>query len=262
MSSADERLASGDIDGARALLVDRVRSAPEDQAARLFLFQLMAVSGEWDKAASQLRALAQIAPDAQMLSVVYGQLLEAEKLRAAAFAGGGPVPVLVESSPWVRDWADDLALLLSGDVGAGLARRTELLDAAPDTPGQWNGESFGWIMDADARFGPTFEAIVNGNWGIIPFEAVQEITSEGPRDLRDLVWLPIGMTLRSGQGAAGFLPVRYPGTEIDADAAVKLSRMTNWVGGDGGDTGLGQRLLITDSGAEMDILSLRRLQML
>ena len=73
------------------------------------------------------------------------------------------------------------------------------------------GRKFGWIADVDPRLGPCFEAIVAGKWGLVPFEAISRIKTEGPRDLRDVVWLPVEMALRSGQSAAALLPARYPG---------------------------------------------------
>lgn len=45
MSDADELLSTGDLGGARAALVELVRSQPADEQARMFLFQLLAVTG-------------------------------------------------------------------------------------------------------------------------------------------------------------------------------------------------------------------------
>jgi type VI secretion system protein ImpE len=68
MSTADELLRAGDVDGARAALIEVVRAKPSDHTARMFLFQLLCVLGEWDKAKSQLAILAQLSPEAQMLA--------------------------------------------------------------------------------------------------------------------------------------------------------------------------------------------------
>jgi protein involved in temperature-dependent protein secretion len=261
MTSADTLLAAGDLLGARQVLVETIKRAPADQPARMFLFQLLALTGEWDKAAAQLRALASLSPEAQILAVVYNQALAAEKQRAAAFAGGGPVPVLVSSSPWIETLAQAIGAFARGDVTRGEDLRGTAFEAAPDTPGECDGRTFGWIADADARFGPCFEAIVGGNWGLVPFEAVSAITSEGPVDLRDLIWYPVQMALRSGQTAAALLPARYPGTE-DAEYGLRLGRATEWREGPSGDEGVGQRLWSFDNGDDLGILSLRRLSML
>ena len=65
MSDANALLNAGDLNGARAALVDQVKRAPQDQPARMFLFQLFCLLGEWEKAKSQLRALASLSPEAQ-----------------------------------------------------------------------------------------------------------------------------------------------------------------------------------------------------
>ena len=271
MAQADELLRAGDIDGARASLVDVVKKAPDDQSARMFLFQLMAVCGEWDKAVTQLRALGTLSPEAHMLAAVYNQAIDAEKRRLDAYAGKRPFEVLVASSPWVTQLGEGLTLLAAGKTDEGDALRNEAFDAAGDTPGTLalggaaenepeaaNDKSFLWIADADPRLGPCFEAIVQGRWGLVPFEAVSRIKVDGPNDLRDLIWLPVEMSLRSGQSAAALLPARYPGTEKSDKAELRLGRATDWLDD---ETPLGQRLWTFDDGSETGILSVSRLDM-
>lgn len=260
MAGADELLKAGDLDGARAALVETLRKSPQDIQARMFFFQLLAIAGEWDKAQSQLRTLAQLSPEAQMLSAVYNQVIEAERARASAFEGRGAFNVLVASSAWVEDLARSLDAFARGQPQEGERLREQAFEAAIDTPGDLDGRPFQWIADADARLGPCFEAVVSGRWGLIPFEAVSVVTASGPRDLRDLIWLPIELTLRSGQSAAGFLMTRYWSSEREA-AELKLCRATHWRDTPAGPQGLGQRVFALDGEEEVDALSLRRLQM-
>jgi type VI secretion system protein ImpE len=65
-------------------------------------------------------------------------------------------------------------------------------------------------------------------------------------DLRDTVWRPAEISLKSGQSSMAFIPARYPGTAATGDAALLLGRRTDWIEADGIETGLGQRLLATD----------------
>lgn len=261
MPNADELLAAGDLEGARAALVETVRSAPADQSARLFLLQLMMIGGEWDKARAQAKALASLSPQAEMLSVLCGQLIAGESQRQDAFAGRQPFKVLVPTSQWVDDLAAALTAAAAGDHERASTLRDQAFDAAPDTPGECDGRRFVWIADADARFGPCLEVIIAGSWGLVPFEAVEAINSEGATDLRDLAWLPVQLALRSGQTAAAFIPTRYPET-AGADAALRLARATTWRSGPLGDTGVGQRLFAVSDGDDIPILSIRRLTML
>ena len=260
MATADTLLREGDLAGARAALVETVRAKPADEQARMFLFQLLAVLGEWDKARSQLQALAQLSPEAQMLSAAYGQVLDAESERRAVFAGEKRISVLANADDWSGQLAEAIELLVKGETEAGIAMRDAAFDAVPDCPGRFNGAAFEWIADADGRFGPSFEAVIGGRYGLMPFDAVERMTSEGPRDLRDLVWLPVEIAMKSGQSIAGFLPARYPGSESSGDAAVLQARTTLWQEASWGEAGSGQHLWSFSDGADQGLLSLRSLE--
>ena len=259
MNDPDALLRSGDIDGARAALVDIVRTRPGDDKARMFLFQLLCLTGEWAKARKQLEALVQVAENAPMLGVAYNQALDGELLRDAVFRGDAQMPVLVGMGGWMDGLARSITLLIAGDLAAAEAAREEAFDQAPDTPGSLNGMPFDWIADADMRFGPCFEAIVAGRYGLVPFEAVQTISSSGPADLRDVVWYPVEMALRSGQSVAAFLPARYPGSEAASSSLVRLARETDWLDQPWGQAGSGQRLWSISDGSDCGLLDLRNL---
>lgn len=250
MQDADDLLRSGDLAGARAALVEAVRRDPGSVPARMFLFQLFAVLAEWNKAKAQLATLAQLAPEAQMLSVVYGQAIDAERERAAVFAGDADAIVHGGS-----DWAAGIARALGREDAETEAAREAALDAAPDTPGTIGEVRFDWIADADPRFGPTIEAIVNGRYGLLPFADIAALESEGVKDLRDLVWYPVEITLKAGPRIAALLPARYPG--VADDPAETLARATGW---DDAGHGRGQRVWITSDGAEHGLLAVRTLR--
>ena len=255
--AADTYLSQGDLDSARATLVAAVKQNPSDTQARMFLFQLMAVMGEWDKADAQLRALASVTPEAQMLAAAYSPLLQAAKMRAAAFSGEGSVPLLFPGPAWLSDLAASIDAFAKGDVAQGESLRDQAFDQVGDLAGRWNDKAFQWICDVDSRFGPAFEAVIAGRWGLIAFEAVREIKSEGPLDLKDSVWLPVEMTLKSGEAFSGFLLVLYPLSERAA-SPLRLGRQTQW---QENGSGLGQKVYGFDTGEEVDLLSLRHLVM-
>jgi type VI secretion system protein ImpE len=259
MADPDELLRAGDLQGARAALIEKVKSAPADQPARLYLFQLQCLMGEWDKAQAQLRTLASLTPEAQMLAVNYNMAIDAERNRAEVFAGRAQPALLVGSSPWAGDLAAALGAFAQGRNDEAEARRAQAFDAAPDTPGELDGKPFDWIADADSRFGPAFEAIIRGNWGLVPFDAVERIESEGPKDLRDLVWLPAVVAFKTGQSVNAMLPTRYPGSEASEDPALVRARGTDWREAPWGQSGLGQHLLSLSDGSEVGLLSLRTL---
>lgn len=260
MADADALLRQGDIDGARAALVEAVRASPADQRLRMFLFQLLAVNGEWDKARNQLQSLVQISPQAQMLSVTYNQVLDAEVQREAVFAGTAEAVLLAGSGGWADGIAKALSRFGAGKVAEAEALRDAAFDAAPDMHGDCDGIRFDWIGDCDSRFGPTLEIILGGRYGLVPFDMVKAITSTGPDDLRDTIWCPVEVEFANGHGAAAFLPARYPGSEKSASSLERLGRVTEWVECDWGQQGFGQRIWSFSGGEDRGILEFRKIE--
>lgn len=258
MGDADALFRSGDLVGARAALVEVVRAQPANQQARMFLFQLFATLGEWDKARRQLSALAQLAPEAEMLSVAYGQAIDAEQARGEVFAGRARASLHMQSD-WAEPLVEAIEHFANGRIDAGEAARAAAFDRAPTLPGSLDGTPFEWIGDADGRFGPAIELIIAGRYGLLPLELVERIHSSGAADLRDAIWYPVEIVFRQGRTVAGLIPVRYPGTEDQGNADERLARVTGWRDAGWGQAGIGQRLLALSTGEERSLLSLRAL---
>lgn len=259
MASPDDLIRQGDVASARAALIEEVRAKPDNRPARMFLSQVLLVLGEWDKAITHMKAIANLSPEAMTLFVAYERAISAEKVREQVFAGTTAPVALVPGEPWLEKLMRALAAEVKGDAEAAATLRAEAYDEAPETPGDADGKRFTFIADADARFGPCLEVVLDGRYGLVPFSAVASLTSQGAKDLRDFVFLPARLTLKSGQAGNVFLPVRYPGTQNDADNLVKLGRKTEFDGrGDLGNAGRGQR--VWDLGGEdLAILDLRKL---
>ena len=135
--------------------------------------------------------------------------------------------------------------------------RARALEAAPATSGTLDDTPFAWLADADSRLGPVLEAIINGKYYWVPISHLQRIEIDKPADLRDFVWAPATLTLGNGATSVALIPSRYPGTEREADNALRLARATDWREQPGGAWhGVGQRMLTTDQ-AEVALLDVR-----
>ena len=60
--AAEEALQAGDAPRALKLLTEQVRAHPQDAKLRVFLFQLLAVLGQWDRALNQLTVASELEP--------------------------------------------------------------------------------------------------------------------------------------------------------------------------------------------------------
>lgn len=245
----EDLLKSGDPAGALVALQNLVKAKPADAKLRIFLFQLLCVLGQWDRAIRQLKVCGELDPGALQMAQAYREAIICEVYREKVFTGAKAPLVFGEPQEWLAWLMEAQKLLAKGEVQAASDLRAKAFDAAPASAGDMDGTRFEWIADADMRFGPVLEAIVNGRYFWIPFAQISAITFDPPTDLRDAVWTAAHLTLANEGKVVALIPSRYPFSGQKGEPAEKLSRATSWT--DAGAetfTGLGQRLLSTDQG--------------
>lgn len=253
---AEKSLNQGDLTEALASLQDQIRKAPTDPKLRIFLFQLLAVTGQWERALVQLKVLGEMDAASLLMVQTYHAAVLCEALRADVFAGKHSPLIFGDPQRWIALLVEALRLDAEGHFPEAMALRNQSLELAPATSGTIDGVDFEWIADADSRLGPVLEAIVNGRYYWIPFQQIRKIELEEPTDLRDVVWMPAQFTWVNGGMASGLIPSRYPGSESSESHPIRLARRTEWQElAEGVNRGLGQRLLATnvDDYALMDV---------
>lgn len=250
---------AGHLQEAWQTLAGLIRAEPGRADLRRSAFRLLAVRGEWKRAAEQLDVAARCAQGpASMLDQVQRRLLACEALRREVFAGSRTPVVLGEPAPWVALLVQALVPAAQGRWAEARSLRERALAEAPASRGSMDGTPFAWIADADSRLGPVLEAVVEGGYCWIPFDRLRALSVDPPQGLADLVWATARLTLATGGEVGAAIPVRYPGSETAGDA-LALARRTEWTDrGDGCWTGLGQRMLSTDAG-DRSILEVRSL---
>lgn len=257
--SAEQLLKVGDIAAAIASLKQQIRADAADPKYRVFLFQLLAVAGDWQKALDQLNVVGELDAGALPMVQTYRETIACEVLRKEIFAGRRSPLFLGEPDHWMALLLQSLGLAAAGKWEEADARRQEAFEQAPATAGTIDGQKFEWIADADTRIGPMIEAIVNGRFYWVPVHRIQRIDIEAPCDLRDSVWLPVNFVWAGGGETVGFIPTRYDQSECHVDDAVKLSRKTEWIEPSPGTIiGQGQRMLVTDAG-EYSLMDVRHI---
>jgi type VI secretion system protein ImpE len=257
MATPQELLSAGDPAQALAALQAQVRDKPGDAKLRIFLFQLLSVQGQWERAMTQLEVCGQL--DAGTLAMVqtYREAIKCEAVRAAVFAGKTTPVIFGQPAEWIALLVQALAHDAQGHPEQAQALRAQAFEAAPTTGGTLNGEAFDWIADADSRLGPVLEVVLNGRYTWVPFEALSAVKVDEPEDLRDMVWAPVHLTFSNGGDSVALVPTCYPGTREQGDGKLNLARGTEWQPlGHEQYAGLGQRLLST-SAAELGLLEVR-----
>jgi type VI secretion system protein ImpE len=256
-TSPEDLIAAGDPAGALKALQQQVRTKAADPKLRVFLFQLLCLLGQWQRALDQLKVCGEL--DASTLAMVgtYEPAIRCETVREAVFAGRTLPHVFGPPTAWVALLAQALQLDAAGQAPAATQSRAQALEQAEPSRGQLGEQAFEWITDADSRLGPTLEVIINGRYGWLPMCHVSALQIEPVEDLRDLVWAPAQLTFVNGGDTVALLPVRYAGTPVAEGGALAMARQTEWLDmGEGQYRGIGQRVLSTDT-AELGLLEIR-----
>lgn len=247
--TAEEHIRAGNLSEALAELQAQIKKKPADSRLRIFLFQLLAVMGQWDRAASQLEVAGEMDGEAATMRQMYREVLRCELLRREVFAGKKSPLVFGQPAEWVAMLLKAAQLVAEQKFDEARSLRDKAFEEAPAVSGSIDDQPFAWIADADPRLGPMLEAIVNGRYYWIPFMRLREIAIEKPIDLRDVAWTPVALTFANGGQTVGLIPTRYPGSEAASDPRVVMARRTEWIEKPGETfLGVGQRLLATDQG--------------
>lgn len=249
LDAAEQAVREGDLPNALRNLQDQVRKDPGSARLRIFLFQLLAIVGDWDRALAQLNVAAELDASALAMAQMYREALHCERLRSEVFAGKKSPVIFGEPEEWLALLIESLLAGGRGARGESADLRARAFEAAPTSSGSLDGQRFDWIADGDMRIGPACEAIINGRYYWVPFSRLATIQLEPPADLRDLVWTPAHFEFVNGGQAVGVIPTRYAGSEGSDDSQVAMGRKTVWHEAmPEVFVGLGQRVLATDSG--------------
>ena len=253
---AEQALRDGDPQRALKLLQDQIRSAPADAKLRVFLFQLLSVLGQWDRALNQLTVAGEL--DASTLAMVqtYREAIQCERLRDDVFRGKR-VPLLFgEPQAWIALLIEAMLREGQGAFDDAQKLRDQAFDQAPASSGQIDGKAFAWLADADMRLGPVLEAVVNGRYYWVPMAHLAKVTLEAPVDLRDCVWTAAQLEFTNGGESVALIPTRYCGTDL-SQPPLALARLTEWTETRPGlFAGVGQRVLTSDVG-DFGLLDIR-----
>jgi type VI secretion system protein ImpE len=221
---------AGELVQAIKALGEELRSNPLDAKRRTFLFELLCFAGDYDRAEKQLDVLADQSPKNVPATLLYRSALYAERIRQEMFRTGN---------------------LPSKDGAA----------EEPAATGQWNGQKFTSLLDADPRFGESLEVFIAGDYTWVPIKYITGLEIEPPTALRDLLWararIECSPAFRLQELGEVLLPVLSPLSYQSADSQVQLGRTSVWEElPDGGERLLGQKLFLVD-GEEIPLLEFR-----
>ena len=251
MTTATELYKAGRLQAAVDAQIQDVKAHPADHGKRLFLFELLAFAGEWDRARRQIEAVSY--PNDLGLEAAtnnYKKIVDAEDHRRRVFRDGVMPEFLIPAPDWVFLRLQAVAALKAGNPAEAADLIAKSDAAAKPITGTLNGKPVEGLRDCDDVFGPVLEVFAHGTYYWVPLEQVDAVTGLAPKFPRDLVWFPVKLSVKDGPAGDAFLPGLYPDTAAAADDNLRLGRATDWAQGDGGPVrGVGMRQLLAGEDA-------------
>ncbi|HWD99446.1 MAG TPA: type VI secretion system accessory protein TagJ [Bryobacteraceae bacterium] len=228
--SPQELLRSGKLGEAIQALSLEVRDHPADTRRRTFLFELLCMAGQYDRAEKHLNLLSQAGADAELGALLYRSAIVAERKRQAFFESGQYASAAPANAP---------------------------------SPGTLNGKPFRTIEDLDPRIGARLELFIAGEYVWLPFEHIGGITMQAPVMLRDTLWaiaqVRTGPSFKGQEFGEVLIPVLSPFSWKHERDEVKLGRATDWRQEGDNLVPSGQKLLLVDDEDAIPFLEIREL---
>lgn len=260
VQTPSELLRAGRLQDAIAVAQATLRKKPTDLAARILLAELLAITGNLERADVILDAAATMDPSAAVVVAEFRQLVRADTARRQVFRDGRVPEFLGEPTETQRIALAGLMAFRAGEM-AEASRQAEAAEAArPRTPGRMGETAFDDWRDADDLLAGTVEVLTTtGKYYWIPTERIASVEFHAPKRPRDLLWRRASVSVNAGPDGEVYLPVVYA-TEAPISDALRLGRETEWSQEEGGPVrGMGQRVFLAGDAdiAIMDLATLR-----
>jgi len=210
MSGTDQTASAlfraGKLDAAVAAGQAALRKAPTDLNARVLLGELLAFTGNLERADVVLDAASAIDPSTALVVAEFRQLIRADMARRQLFRDGRVPEFLSDPTETQRLQLAALVAMRAGDM-AEAARQAEAAEAArPHASGKHGDAAFDDLRDADDLLAGSFEVLTTtGKYFWIPTERVQTLEFHPPKRPRDLLWRRASMSVANGPD--GELPI-------------------------------------------------------
>jgi type VI secretion system protein ImpE len=227
--SPREAFEAGELEAAVRLQAEAVDVRPDDQPARLFLFELLALSGRLRDARDQLMAVETDDPAWPRVRRGFRRLV-----RAAYRRQRGRRPEVFAGLPRHAGYRWKAIRALAADDPLKAVRKVDRADAAsPVVCGHVDGREFHGLRDADDRFGSVLEVFFAGRYAWVPFEHLKRVTLRPALGPLDCAFRPARLKLVTGDEFDGHLPLVYPGSD-DYGGAFACGQEIDYVEADDG----------------------------
>lgn len=256
--NASDFFKNGKLQDAINEQTNSVKDNPGNQNKRLFLFELLSFAGDLDRAKKQLSALEYEKTEEMLAVSAYRNCITAEKQRREIFTGTKP-EFFSEPSNSILTRIQGLEAIGAKDFKSASSLINEANEKAPVIKGTLDGIAFDGLRDADDLFANILEIYSSDKYYWVPLEDIKSLEIAAPKFPRDLIFIPLKITLKSGESGSVHMPGLYLGSHEHSSDMVRLGRDNDWQELENGlMRGFGRKLFLAGDN-DSDVLSWRNL---
>jgi len=224
--SAEEYFQQGELGLALAAAAEQVKQSPDDEGNRILFVELLCISGEFERADSQLNALMTLKPDLGLAVATWRQVVHAAQIRADVFALKAKPELIEEPTASITVALDLLVALGEKDEKRVSDLTVEIDSHNKENRFFMNNQSPLILRDLDDVTANIFEVLgTNGKYFWIDLAQIVEVELLKPERILDVLWRKANIILTNGTEGEVYIPAIYP--TLDDDAAA-LGRKTEW----------------------------------
>lgn len=244
MNQLNELIQQAKLSEAIDFLAGELQQKPQDLDLRSSFIELLCIDGQLERADKQLNVIIKQHPQCLAGATNIRQLVRAAQSRID-FSQGAATASLVKEAD--EAFASLLKMRLArkeNDMSLLVESAEKLEEARQDSVVTVGGQQRERLRDLDDSLAGFLELFgTNGEYYLVPVDAVIRMEMQPVSSLIELVWRRVNIEIEGGLAGEAFVPMTYLDSENEAQ---KLGRETDWeaVGGTELCVGLGLKMFL------------------
>lgn len=209
-------------------LTQHLKGMPTDTQSRTALFELLSITGEYDRAEKQLQALDSQNETPDPALRVYAKTLGADRNRQNLLLAKTDITFVIPPPDYISHYVSAIEQYAKGEFEEAQNSIEAGESLRPKLAGTLNGKPFSDLRDYHDLLSPVLEMIIDEHYIWLPFDQLKSIRIYEPNHLRDVIWTTAQVETKVGQVHFGFIPSIYVNSHSQTDELVRTGRKTAW----------------------------------
>lgn len=203
-------------------------SRPNDESIQFLLFELLALTENFDESERALLAAMSINPSLLEMFELYRGILNAERIRHNVTRNAeGTLSLLTDLPAYSGKFLSSIKLISELKVEEAEILMKRAYQDVPKVSGEIDGVKFIDIRDSNDQIYPFLEVLTPNHYFWVPFSHICRIEFKRFTGYQNTIWMPAYLELKGKIKGEVWIPSLYSGTGSKEDIC-KMGKLTIW----------------------------------